>query len=72
MIAHHPDEAEHNHYVGLHQWNFSMNKMGEFIIASRRRQVNVSRKYTHLCHIQCEIIDDGEKWLITRICKSEP
>jgi len=72
LMEHHPDEAEHNHYTGLHQWNFSMNDAGEFIIGSKRGQVNVSRKYAHLCRIQCEVIDNGEKWLITRILKSEP
>jgi hypothetical protein len=72
LMEHHPDEAEHGRYAGLHQWNFSMNDAGEFIIGSKRGQVNVSRKYARLCRIQCEVIDNGEKWLITRILKSEP
>ncbi len=72
LMEHHPNEAEHGHYTGLHQWNFSMNNAGEFIIGSEHGQVNMSRKYAHLCRIQCEIIDDGEQWLIARILKSEP
>ena len=71
LLEHRPDEAETENYVGLHQWNFSMNDNGDFIIRSKDSEVNMSEKYAQICEIKCETLqepEDGE-WLITRILK---
>lgn len=68
LMEHHPNEAEHAHYAGLHQWNFSMDEAGHFMIRSEKKGVvDMTEKYRGTCSITCETIDDGEPWLITRI-----
>ena len=74
LLEHFPDEAINENYHGLHQWNFSMDSQGDFIIRSRHAAVNMTQKYLERCKIQCEIVKDsgpGGKvaWLITRILK---
>lgn len=70
LLEHTPDEAERQHYYGLHQWNFSMSEAGDFLIRSRRKTVNFTQRHAQLCHTACEVVvDDGEEWLITMIRK---
>jgi SAM-dependent methyltransferase len=69
LMEHHPNEAENVRYAGLHQWNFSMNDAGDFLIRSKAGEINMTQKYRGVCSIQCAMIDDGERWLITRIRK---
>ncbi len=71
LMEHRPNEAITENYVGLHQWNFSMNEKGDFIIGSKDADVNMTEKYADVCTIKCETLQepgDGE-WLITRIHK---
>ena len=71
LMEHIPNEAENENWHGLHQWNFSMSENGDFLIGSRRRVVNMSRKYMHIAEISCELADegDGRTLLITRMRK---
>ena len=71
LLEHYPDEAEREKYSGLHQWNFSMNEFGEFIIKSKKTEINMTRKYANRCDIKSEIVKDsnGPVWLINRLRK---
>ena len=65
LLRHVPNEAENQRYSGLHQWNFC-EKSGDFIISSKWRSTNLTRKYDAICSIACSY---DQKWLITRIRK---
>jgi SAM-dependent methyltransferase len=70
LMEHHPNEAETVSYVGLHQWNFSTNDAGDFVIRSHAGETNITRKHQAICSIRCATINDGEWWLIARIRKN--
>jgi SAM-dependent methyltransferase len=70
LLEHHPNEAKHAHYSGLHQWNFDLSPEGDFLIASRFSATNMTKKYADRCSISCELLNEnGENWLVTRILK---
>lgn len=71
LMEHRQNEAEHEQYMGLHQWNFSMTATGDFIIASKTDRVNMTEKYKDLATIQCEVVEvaPGNEWMVTRIHK---
>ena len=71
LMEHVPNEAIHQDYDGVHQWNFSQSSLGEFLISSKTNTINMTKKYEHLCLISCEIISEDEhpEWLVTRIQK---
>jgi SAM-dependent methyltransferase len=70
LLEHHPNEAENQQHEGLHQWNFTTNEGGEFLIAGLRGSpVNVSTRFQELVSTRCEYLDDGEKWLIVTMKK---
>ena len=71
LLEHLPNEGKSENYQGLHQWNFSSSKEGDFLISSRRKGVNMTKRYAHLCTITCDIVNTGKggDWLITRILK---
>ncbi len=72
LLEHRPNEAITENYQGLHQWNFSCDENGDFIIGSKMEELNFSLKYRGICNISTEMIDskeeDGE-WLICWIRK---
>ncbi|MFO0918095.1 MAG: class I SAM-dependent methyltransferase [Planctomycetaceae bacterium] len=71
LLEHRPNEAENENWKGLHQWNFSLSEKGDFLIRSKRKEINMTAKYAAICTITSEILSedaDGE-WLITRIQK---
>ena len=71
LLEHRQNEAVNENYAGLHQWNFSMSSNKDFLISSKTKTVNITKKYSEICTITCEIVNefgDGE-WLITRILK---
>lgn len=73
LLEHRPNEAENEDWQGLHQWNFSADSNGDFIIGSKHDEVNMTKKYASIGTITCEMLDhdpesDGE-WLVTRILK---
>ena len=69
LMEHHPNEAETVNYAGLHQWNFSVNDAGDFLIRSSTGETNMTQKHRSVCSIQCVTLNDGEWWLVTRIQK---
>lgn len=71
LLEHRENEAENENWEGLHQWNFSVNKDGDFMISSKTEEVNMTKKYADTCTITCEIVNDGPDgdWLVTRILK---
>lgn len=66
-MMHKPNEAETENYSGLHQWNFSCVK-GDFIISSKNKKLNFSKKYSSYAKIKTSIIKGD--WLITEILKN--
>jgi len=71
LLDHRPHTAERLAYKDLHQWNFSVNAIGEFVIGSKHFEVNMNRKYSRLCSIACEMESSGDRVsLITRIRKT--
>ncbi|MBX7043785.1 MAG: class I SAM-dependent methyltransferase [Ignavibacteria bacterium] len=71
LLEHRENEAVNANYLGLHQWNFSLSPEGDFLISSKTETLNMTKKYSNICRVECEVIeepDDGE-WLITRIRK---
>jgi len=74
LLEHFPNEAENENFRGFHQWNFLMDANGDFLIQSSLSSVNMTRKYTDLATITCEMVKDSGAggqvdWLITRIQK---
>ncbi len=79
LLEHYLNEGESTGYRDLHQWNFSVNHDGEFVIRSQKSEINMARKYSNVCSITCEVADriflgrgcsSGKKtWLITKIRK---
>jgi SAM-dependent methyltransferase len=76
LLEHHIDEAERQRYKGLHQWNFSLNENGNFIVESQRGIINVSQRYADRAVISSEIVspsvedESADDWLITRLHKN--
>lgn len=68
LMEHRENEAEKESYRGLHQWNFSLDNSGNFIITSKNNKLNFSEKYKNICKIDCEL-DTENDWLITKILK---
>lgn len=73
LLEHRPNEANNESYTGFHQWNFSMSANGEFLISSKFKKVNMTKKYAERCIITCEMVIERKDrdWLmlITRIQK---
>ncbi len=68
LLEHEQNEAEKENYYGLHQWNFSMTEVGDFLIRSKHREVNMTKKYEGLFAVACEVEAERD-WLVTRIKK---
>lgn len=66
-MIHRPNEATNENYRGFHQWNFS-NNGNEFLIGSKKNEVNFSKKYEHLIESKA-ILDEVNNWLITEFRK---
>ena len=69
LLEHHPNEAEHEGYKGLHKWNFFALPNGDFIINSKFSEINMTKKHRNRCTIKCEVINEDQEWVITRIKK---
>jgi SAM-dependent methyltransferase len=71
LLEHMPNEANKNHYIGLHQWDFFISADGDFLINSKLGNVNFTKKYADICTTTCEIVKEYERYdlLITRILK---
>lgn len=71
LLEHRLNEAINEGYRGLHQWNLSVSVLGDFIISSKRKDVNVTQKYAGSCVVSCEVetVEGDLPWLITVIQK---
>jgi len=69
LLEHHSNEAGAGADPGLRPWNFSMNDAGDFLICSQAGAINMTQKYREVCSIECAMIHENERWLITRIRK---
>jgi len=72
MLEHTPNEADNHGHSGLHQWNFSTDDEGEFVVTGRRgRGVNVTERFSQEASTGCEyIVDaDGANWLVVTMRK---
>ena len=71
LLEHRINEADTRKYEGLHQWNFTLDTNGNFLISSKSKTLNVTTKYAAICSITSEIIDEGRHgvWLVVRIKK---
>jgi SAM-dependent methyltransferase len=71
LLEHIPNEAENENYEGLHQWNFSQNAEGDFLITSKSKMINMTKKYSNHCKITSELVYEEHNigWLITKILK---
>lgn len=70
FLRHTANEAKQQNYTGLHQWNFSRSKDGDFIISSKTKKINMTSKYSDLCEISCEKINlMGKEKIVTIIRK---
>jgi ubiquinone/menaquinone biosynthesis C-methylase UbiE len=71
LLEHIANEAENENYQGLHQWNFSADANGDFLISSKSKVTNMTQKHSSICKITCEMVDEGKngQWLINRILK---
>ena len=69
LLEHLPNEASKHHYIGLHQWNFSVSADGDFLINSKLGNVNFTKKYKDICTTTCEIVKEYNRYdlMITRI-----
>jgi SAM-dependent methyltransferase len=57
FLWHNQDEAEHQCYQGLHQWNFRL-EQGELWVWKGDRKLNVNRKFAgQLLVLRCELRD---------------
>lgn len=66
-LSHHLNEAEHNAYSGLHQWNFDLQD-GNFIISSQMTRRNVTAMLRKQASVHSEIWQE-RGWLTTTIVK---
>lgn len=72
LLEHGVNEAVAANYSGFHQWNFSVNNNGEFLIGNRSKfdLINMTKKCMEICTMRSEIIDEnGHPLLVTRIQK---
>ena len=70
LLEHKLNEADHQNWKGLHQWNFFTNKANNFLIGSRHKEVKMTEKYADTCNITCEVLQEGiDQMLIVRIQK---
>ena len=54
ILQHRENEAEHENYAGLHQWNFTV-KDGNFIIFNKSGNINVTELVSSFAKIRCEL-----------------
>ena len=65
VLDHVENEAENEHYRGLHQWNFSVQE-GDFVISSRSIVIDVSRELSALGDF---VSSSQDKWVRVHIRK---
>jgi|GEM_PF-778443 SAM-dependent methyltransferase len=57
VLNHNHNEADHQNFEGLHQWNFTVVN-GDFIIRRGAKEVNVTREIAPLGDCESELLED--------------
>jgi SAM-dependent methyltransferase len=70
-LDHYVDEAEHERYEGLHQWNFRAED-GRFVIWNQARRVVVDDYLQNAAEIRVDVAHGEKDWLMVRIRKAQP
>jgi SAM-dependent methyltransferase len=68
LLNHHVNEAESQHYVGLHQWNFD-SRDGRFVLWNREGSQDLTERFADRCEVTCKMLQapDGERlWAVLR------
>ena len=60
VLFHYLNEAEQEHYEGLHQWNFSAEN-GKFVIWNKQRHIVVEDHLPLAAEVRAEVLADGTK-----------
>lgn len=70
-LLHEENEAEWCNYSGFHQWNFSLNPVGDFVISNKAVEVNINEKYSNIIDISSErvLYVHDRYWIKSKIKK---
>ncbi|WP_232628998.1 class I SAM-dependent methyltransferase [Methylobacterium sp. Leaf118] len=66
VMAHYTDEAEHERYVGLHQWNFNA-RDGRFIIWNRVQEIDVNEALKDVARVTVTVEGRGHAVTIEKL-----
>jgi len=67
-MDHVENEGKKNHYRGLHQWNFTIER-GEFVVRGKGRVINVSRELASSGEVECSRRQDLATWVTVHVKK---
>lgn len=67
VLNHAEDEAENEHYEGLHQWNISL-RDNDFMIRSVKEEINISQQLAAMGQFHC--FRRAAKWVTVHIQKT--
>jgi hypothetical protein len=71
LLEHAENEAQHENYIGLHQWNITK-KDEDLIFWNRETTINVSSLFADAAKTYVEVIEGGERpWVKAKIMKSK-
>lgn len=70
LLQHRRNEALNERYSGLHQWNFDVSDIGEFVISNREARINVSSEFVEIAEIQVVELDDV--YVVVKLTKRRP
>lgn len=70
LLQHQRNEALNEGYSGLHQWNFDINGVGDFIIANREISINVSKEFAEFADTQVVQVDEVD--IVVTLTKRQP
>ena len=71
-LFHEENEAKLRNYSGLHQWNFSLNETGDFVISNKTTDININEIYKNNANVLSERIltDENKSWIKSEITKT--
>lgn len=69
LLQHRRNEALNEGYSGLHQWNFDINSVGEFVISNREISISVSKEFAEIADTQ--VVEVDEVYVVVKISKRQ-
>ncbi len=72
QLGHWENEAVHEKYIGLHQWNFT-ERDGDFVMWNRTSEVALRGRYGDALDVQVRRIpvpDNGRDWILVQVRKT--